>query len=145
MITAAEYRTWAEESLKWAAEATSAIERDAFIKSAETWLESALRSERLSKEPIPITEYEWVLPPFNNGGARALHSNEKAFSANFARVPSCSPKTRRGGSRSTSPSCPTYCERLEARAVILVRSIPHMAKCVIAWDRSETRVSKLVP
>jgi hypothetical protein len=25
---------------------------------------------------------------------------------------------RRGGSRSTSPSCPTYCERLEARTAL---------------------------
>jgi hypothetical protein len=63
MITAAEYRAWAEESLKWAGEATTANERDAYLKTAETWLQSALRSERLSKEP-PTTEYEWVLPSF---------------------------------------------------------------------------------
>jgi len=45
--------------------------REAYIKFAETWLESALRAERLaallersSKEPTPTTNYEWVLPPF---------------------------------------------------------------------------------
>jgi hypothetical protein len=75
MITAAEYRTWAEESLKWAGEATTPEERDAHIRSAEIWLQSALRSERLSKQPS-TTEYEWVFPPFNNGGTRALHPNE---------------------------------------------------------------------
>jgi hypothetical protein len=64
MITAVEYRAWAEESLKWAGEATTANERDAYIKIAEIWLQSALRSERLGKTPIPATEYEWVLPPF---------------------------------------------------------------------------------
>jgi hypothetical protein len=63
MITAAEYREWAEECLEWAAEAATAEEREAHIKSAEIWLQSALRSERLSKQP-PTTEYEWVLPPF---------------------------------------------------------------------------------
>jgi hypothetical protein len=35
MITAAEYRAWAEESLEWAAEATTANEREAYIKFAE--------------------------------------------------------------------------------------------------------------
>jgi hypothetical protein len=41
------------------------------MKFAEAWLESALRAERLaallggpSKEPVPTTDYEWVLPPF---------------------------------------------------------------------------------
>jgi hypothetical protein len=58
-----EYRAWAKESLKWASEATTPEERDAHIRSAEIWLQSALRSERLSKQP-PATEYEWVLPPF---------------------------------------------------------------------------------
>jgi hypothetical protein len=55
MITIAEYRAWAEESLKWAGEATTANERDAYIKIAEVWLQSALRSERLSalrSEPL---------------------------------------------------------------------------------------------
>jgi hypothetical protein len=56
-------RAWAEESLKWAGEATTANQRDAYIKLAEVWLQSALRSERFSKEPIPTTEYERVLPP----------------------------------------------------------------------------------
>ena len=64
MITAAKYRTWAEESLRWAGEATTVNERDAYIKIAEVWLQSALRSERLSKEPVPKTEYDWILPPF---------------------------------------------------------------------------------
>jgi hypothetical protein len=63
MITAAQYREWAEECLEWAAEAANAEEREAHIRSAEIWLQSALRSERLSKQP-PTTEYEWVLPPF---------------------------------------------------------------------------------
>lgn len=65
MITAADYRAWAEESLKWAGEAKTAEEREAYTKMAETWLQSALRSERRSKEP-PTTEYEWVLPPFQD-------------------------------------------------------------------------------
>jgi hypothetical protein len=64
MITVADYRAWAEESLKWAGEATTANERDAFIKIAETWLECALRRERRAKEPISESEYDWVLPPF---------------------------------------------------------------------------------
>jgi len=63
MITAAEYRAWTEESLKWASEATTPEERVAHIKSAEIWHQCALRSERLSKQP-PATKYEWVLPPF---------------------------------------------------------------------------------
>jgi hypothetical protein len=63
MITTAEYRAWAEESLKWAGEATTANERDAHIKIAEVWLQSALRSERLSKEP-PTADRDWVLPSF---------------------------------------------------------------------------------
>lgn len=63
MITAAEYREWAEECLEWAAEAATAEEREAHIRSAEIWLQSALRSERLS-EQSPTTEYAWVLPPF---------------------------------------------------------------------------------
>ena len=63
MITAAEYKAWGEESLKWASEATTLEERTAHIKSAETWLQCALRSERVSKQS-PATEYEWVLPPF---------------------------------------------------------------------------------
>jgi hypothetical protein len=64
MITAAEYRAWAEESLRWAGEATTANERDVYVKIAEIWLQSASRSERLCKEPMPTTEYEWVLPAF---------------------------------------------------------------------------------
>jgi hypothetical protein len=63
MITTAEYRAWAEESLKWAREAATPEEREAHIKSAEIWRQSALRSERLSRQP-PATEYEWVLPSF---------------------------------------------------------------------------------
>jgi hypothetical protein len=71
MITTTEYRAWAEESLEWAQNATNESSRQAFIRWAEIWLESALRverlaalQERLSKEPIPTTDYEWVLPPF---------------------------------------------------------------------------------
>ena len=71
MIMAAEYRAWAEESLEWAQIATNESSRQAYIRWAEIWLESALRVERLaallerpSKEPIPTTDYEWVLPPF---------------------------------------------------------------------------------
>jgi choline dehydrogenase-like flavoprotein len=60
MITAAEYRAWAEESLKWAHEATTESEREAYTKSAEVWLQSALRSERLDS----TTKYVWQLPPF---------------------------------------------------------------------------------
>jgi hypothetical protein len=64
MITAARYRAWADESLKWAHEAATESEREAYTKSAEVWLQSALRSERLSKEPDPTNEYVWQLPPF---------------------------------------------------------------------------------
>ena len=64
MITAAEYRAWADESLKWAYEAATESEREACTKSAEVWLQSALRSERLSKGPNIATEYVWQLPPF---------------------------------------------------------------------------------
>ena len=60
MITAAEYRAWAEESLEWALIATKDSSRAAFIQWAETWLELASRAERLtaliedrSKEPTP--------------------------------------------------------------------------------------------
>jgi hypothetical protein len=60
MITAVEYRAWAEESLKWAHEAATESERDAYTKLAEIWLQSALRSERLDS----TTEYVWQLPPF---------------------------------------------------------------------------------
>ncbi len=71
MIMVAEYRTWAEESLECARNAANESLRATYIKFAEIWLESALRAERLaallerpSKEPIPTTDYEWVLPPF---------------------------------------------------------------------------------
>jgi hypothetical protein len=73
MITAAEYRAWAEESLEWAQIATNESSRQAFIRWAEVWLESALRAERLaalqerlSKEPTPTDEYVWQLPPFQD-------------------------------------------------------------------------------
>ena len=71
MITAAEYRAWAEESLEWAYNAANESSRQACMRWAEIWLESALRVERLaalldhpSKEPMPATDYEWALPPF---------------------------------------------------------------------------------
>ena len=73
MITAAEYRAWAEESLEWALHATNESSRQAFIGWAEIWLESALRVERiaalqehLSKEPLATAEYVWQLPPFQD-------------------------------------------------------------------------------
>ena len=73
MITAAEYRAWAEESLEWALHATNESSRQAFIRWAEIWLESALRVERiaalqehLSKEPLATAEYVWQLPPFQD-------------------------------------------------------------------------------
>jgi len=60
MITAEEYRAWAEESLEWARIATKENSRSAYIKWAEIWLELASRAERLtaliedrSKEPTP--------------------------------------------------------------------------------------------
>lgn len=71
MITAAEYRAWAEESLECARNTANESSRKAYIKFAEVWLESALRAERLaallehpSQEPLATTDYEWVLPPF---------------------------------------------------------------------------------
>jgi hypothetical protein len=67
MITAAEYWAWAAESLKWAHEAATESEREACTKSAEVWLQSALRSERLSKEPDPATaNTSGNCPPFND-------------------------------------------------------------------------------
>jgi hypothetical protein len=73
MITAAEYRAWAEESLEWARNATHESSRQACIRWAEIWLESASRVERLtasiedrSKEPKPTAEYVWQLPPFHD-------------------------------------------------------------------------------
>jgi hypothetical protein len=64
MITAAEYRAWAEESLEWARIATKESSRAAYIQWAETWLELASRVERLtaliedrSKEPTPTAEW----------------------------------------------------------------------------------------
>ena len=71
MIAAAEYREWAEESLEWARNAINEASRQAYIRWAELWLESACRAERLaallerpSKEPELKTDHEWVLPPF---------------------------------------------------------------------------------
>jgi hypothetical protein len=71
LITAAEYRAWAEEPLECARDAANESSREAYIQFAEIWLQSALRVERLAallerhfKEPIPTTDYEWVLPPF---------------------------------------------------------------------------------
>ena len=72
MITAAEYRAWAEESLEWARNAPKESAA-AYIQWAEIWLESASRVERLtaliehrSKEPTPTAEYVWQLPPFQD-------------------------------------------------------------------------------
>jgi hypothetical protein len=72
MITAAEYRAWAEESLEWARNTTKES-CAAYIQWAEIWLESASRVERLtaliedrSKEPTPTAEYVWQLPPFHD-------------------------------------------------------------------------------
>ncbi len=77
MITAAEYRAWAEESLECARNAANEGSREAYMKFAEVWLESALRAERLAtlletpfQEPIPTGEYEWVLPPFEQWRCR---------------------------------------------------------------------------
>jgi hypothetical protein len=50
MPTPAEYRAWAEESLRWARDAMTESTRDAYIKFALVWLESAYRSERLSPQ-----------------------------------------------------------------------------------------------
>jgi hypothetical protein len=70
MITAAEYRAWADESLEWAKIAANDSSRQAYIRWAEIWLESALRAERLAalmaKEPIPTTDHVWQLPPFQD-------------------------------------------------------------------------------
>jgi hypothetical protein len=71
MITAAEYREWAEESLECARTALNESSRAAYIRYAEIWIASALRAERLaallerpSKEPTPPADDDWVLPPF---------------------------------------------------------------------------------
>jgi hypothetical protein len=70
MTTTAEYRAWAEESLEWASKATTESEREAYTKFAEVWLESALRSEALSKQPTQ-TEYVWPLPRFEDWRSKA--------------------------------------------------------------------------
>jgi len=83
MITASEYRAWAEEALEWAQFANESS-RQAYIRWAEIWLESALRveriaalQERLSPEPIPTTEHVWQLPPFQDWRPRkGKDSNE---------------------------------------------------------------------
>jgi hypothetical protein len=73
MITAAECRAWAEESLEWARIASMESSRSAYIKWAEIWLELASRVERLtalsedhSKKRTPTAEYVWQLPPFHD-------------------------------------------------------------------------------
>ena len=83
MITAAEYRAWAEESLKWAQIAKNESSRQAYIRWAEIWLESAFRverlatlQERLSTEPIPTTEHVWELPPFQDWRPRKREAEE---------------------------------------------------------------------
>jgi hypothetical protein len=48
MVTAAELRAWAEESLEWAQIATNESSRQTFIRWAEIWLELASRGERLT-------------------------------------------------------------------------------------------------
>jgi hypothetical protein len=50
MPTPADYRAWAEESLRWARDAMTESTRDAYIKFALFWLESVSRSERLSPQ-----------------------------------------------------------------------------------------------
>ena len=71
MITAAEYRAWAEEFLRWAGEATTANERDAYIKTAEVWLQSAYGVSVLPKSRYPQPNGSGCCLPFNNGVARA--------------------------------------------------------------------------
>jgi len=68
MITAVEYRAWAEESLKWAREAATESEREAYTKSAEIWLQSACGVR--ARTPQPNTSGNCL--PFKGGGARAL-------------------------------------------------------------------------
>ena len=70
MITAAEYRAWAEESLEWAQIATRESSRAAFIQWAEIWLELASRAERLtaliedhSKQPTPTARRRLSVRP----------------------------------------------------------------------------------
>jgi hypothetical protein len=89
MVTAADYRALAEQCLKWAGEAVTRQERDAQIRSAEIWIQSALRSERLSKQPPAITEYEWVLPPFQEWRRTGTAHKDKArrITANIAKLP----------------------------------------------------------
>ena len=79
MITSAEYRAWAEQSFKWAREAATENEREAYTKSAEVWLQSALRSERLSKWPDITTEYIWQLPPFQKWGRKGTPNQKFPF------------------------------------------------------------------
>ena len=76
IITAAEYRAWAEESLKWAREARTESQRVAYAKCAEVWLRSALQSETLGKDPTPPPEHVWVLPRFEDWRSKATQREE---------------------------------------------------------------------
>jgi hypothetical protein len=83
MIEAEEYRAWAEESLEWARIAANESSRQAYIRLAENWLESALRVERLtallerpSKEPMPTNECVWQLPPFQDWPRRGKAAHQ---------------------------------------------------------------------
>ena len=86
MITAAEYRAWAEESLEFARTAANESSREAYIKFAEIWLESALRASALPLYLSALLKSRYLqpimsgcCPRLENGGAKALHPNDKAF------------------------------------------------------------------
>jgi hypothetical protein len=88
MITAAELRAWAEESLEWAQIATNESSRQAYIRWAEIWLESALRVERLaaliedrSKEPTPT---DWPRNRARRSSVRLRRFDQLAF--DFAKI-----------------------------------------------------------
>jgi hypothetical protein len=59
MDTADGFREYAKECLRWAAEAKTEEEREAFVVLAEQWLEAALRAE--GALPASATQGRW--PP----------------------------------------------------------------------------------
>ncbi len=60
MTTAAEYREYAQECTRWAAEAESEDMRTAFLAMAKQWMEAALRVEGVI--PPDVTERDSTQP-----------------------------------------------------------------------------------
>lgn len=76
MPTAAEYRAWAEESLRWARDAMAESTRDAYVKLAVFWLEFASRSERLSPR-LELHDQEPSRVEFRSAPISLQHASAK--------------------------------------------------------------------